>query len=201
MNLKQLRKLPASDQWTFVRGRIAESSVELDAALRGLHAQLRGLDSREAMLSASKNWSIVADQCRTMMPCAPVPDRNVHVAISSAIDSAAAAYEERNRYMHDLLAADVDDELVPDPDRIRQEGDYYLLALATKSGGPGVTLVTLDRAIDVVLRLTTETWRLRAARGYLAGRTTWKSLLMGVVEGEWDGTANWTYSGPDDADD
>ncbi|MDQ0648610.1 hypothetical protein QFZ53_002806 [Microbacterium natoriense] len=200
MDREQLATLPTPDQWTFVRGRIAEAAVELDSALRGLHAQLRGLDTREALLSASQNWTIVADQCRTMIACAPVEDREIHAAIGAAIDSAAAAYDERNRYMHDLLAADVDDELIPDPGHIRQRGDFYLLRLTQKAGVPGVTVVTLEQAIAVVVKLSAETWRLRAARGYLAGRTTWRSLLLGVVEGEWDGTATWTFGGsePDD---
>ncbi|MDQ0894851.1 hypothetical protein [Agromyces ramosus] len=195
MDLEQLAELPLSDQWTFVRGRIAEASVELDAALRGLHAQLRGLDTREALLSASQNWTIVADQCRTMIACAPVPNAAIHSAIGAAVDSAAAAYDERNRYMHDLLAADVADELIPDPNRIKQTNDYYLLRLTQKAGVPAVTLVTLGRAIEVVLTLSAETWRLRAARGYLAGQTTWRSLLLGDVEGGWNGTVTWTYGG------
>jgi len=109
MDLEQLDRLPSADQWTFVRGKIAEASVTLDAALRALHAQLRGLNTREALLSASQNWTLVADQCRTMI-------------------------------------ADVDDELLPVANRIRQEGDYYLLRLTRKANTPAVTLVTLDGA-------------------------------------------------------
>ena len=135
-----------------------------------------------------------------MSACAPVADRRIHAAIGAAIDSASAAYDERNRFMHDLLVADIDDELLPDAERIKQEGDRYLLRLVSKAGVAGVSVVTLDEAIGVVLTLSAETWRLRAARGYLAGRTTWRSLLLGAVEGEWDGTANWTYDGPESDD-
>lgn len=198
MDLEQLDQLPSADQWTFILGKIAEAAVTLDAALRALHAQLRGLNTREALLSASQNWTLVADQCRTMIACAAVTDRNVHSAISASIDSAAAAYDERNRYMHDLLTADVDDELLPDANRIRQQGDYYLLRLTRKANTPAVTLVTLDEARGVVTTLVAASWRLRAARGYLAGQTIWRTLLLGSLEGEWDGTANWTYSGKDD---
>lgn len=200
MELSQIESLDHSDQWTVVRGRIAEGSIELDAALRGLHAQLRGLDTREALLAAPQNWANLAGQCRTMSACAPVADRRIHAAIGAAIDSASAAYDERNRFMHDLLVADIDDELLPDAERIKQEGDRYSLRLVSKAGVPGVSVVTLDEAIGVVLTLSAETWRLRAARGYLAGRTTWRSLLLGAVEGEWDGTANWTYDGPESDD-
>lgn len=198
MDLEQLDQLPSADQWTFVRGKIAEASVELDAALRALHAQLRGLNTREALLSASQNWTLVTDQCRTMIACAAVTDRAVHSAISASIDSAAAAYDERSRYMHDLLTADVDDELPPDANRIRQEGDYYLLRLTSKANTPAVTRVTLDEARGVVTTLVAASWRLRAARGYLAGQTTWRTLLLGSLEGEWDGSASWAYSGEDD---
>lgn len=41
MDLEQLRALPASDRWVFARGRIVSESIDMDAALRGVHAALR----------------------------------------------------------------------------------------------------------------------------------------------------------------
>lgn len=200
MDLDRLDELIPSDQWTFLLGRIAEGAVELDAALRQLHAQLRGLNTREAVLAAPQNWTRVAEQCRAMLACARVEDRDTHAAMSAAIDIATAAYDERNRFMHDLLTADVDDELLSDRQRIRQQGDRYLVRLTHKAGTEPVTPVTLDHAREVATTLVGAKWRLRAARGYLSGQTTWRTLLLGHLEGGWDGNATWTYSGPD-ADD
>ncbi len=200
MDIEELSELPVNDQWTFLRGRIAEAAVDLEAALRGLHAQLRGLDTREALLAAPLNWSNLVSQCTTMSACAPVQDRAVHRAIGGTIDEAGRAYEFRNRYAHDLLTADLADELIPDPDRIRRDGDRFLARLATKntSTDPAITIVTLEEATNVVRSLVAATWKLRAARGYLAGRTTWKSALLGELQGEWDGTASWVYGGDDE---
>ncbi|WP_400995246.1 hypothetical protein [Agromyces sp. GXQ0307] len=198
MDIDLLEALPLADQWTFVRGRIVETSVELDAALRGLHAQLRGLDSVEALLSAPVNWTQAVDQCRTMTACAAVDESAIRAAIGKALDEAAIAYERRNRYMHDLLTADLADELLPDPTLIDKRNEYYLLRLSSKQNSATVTHVVLDDAIGTVNALVAAMWKVRAARGYLAGQTTWRTALLGELEGDWHGTATWTYGGSDD---
>lgn len=198
MDLEKLDDLSEPDMWTFVRGRIVEAAVELDAAMRGLHAQLRGLDGVDALLGAPQNWTELADQCRKLIKKPVIEDDTVRIAIEDAITSATAAYAERNRHIHDLLATDISDELLPDPDRIRRQGDCYLIRLTKKENAPLATLVTIESAHQVVTDLVAAIWRMRAARGYLAGRTSWRSLLLGKLEGEWDGTANWTYGGDDD---
>lgn len=189
------------DQWTFVRGRIVETSVALDAALRGLHAQLRGLDSNEALLSAPQSWTLVVDQCRTMTACTGVGENGLRAAIGQAIDEAAAAYEMRNRYMHDLLTKDVDEELLPDPSMISKREGIFLLRLASKGGTAAIASVTFEEAIETAQALVAATWKLRAARGYLAGQTTWRTALLGELQGHWGGSATWTYAGPNDDSD
>lgn len=198
MDLEALQQLSHQDRWTFVRGRIAETSVALDAALRGLHAQLRGLDSVEALLAAPQNWTRTLELCQTMTAHVAIGDESVRSAIGRTIDEAAAAYELRNRYMHDLLTTDIGEEELPDPTAVKKESGYFLVKLSGKGKAPSVTNVTLEEAVETVEGLIAATWKLRAARGYLAGQTTWLTALLGELEGEWDGNATWTYSGPGD---
>jgi hypothetical protein len=51
---------------------------------------------------------------------------------------------------------------------------------------------------ETVRALIAATWKLRAARGYLAGQLTWRTALLGDLEGGWGGSATWTYDGSDD---
>lgn len=198
VDLESLQELPPDDQWTFVRGRIAEEAVALDAALRGLHAQLRGLDSVEALLAAPQSWARTIETCQTMTAQVAIDDESIRRAIGSAIDDAGVAYELRNRYMHDLLTQDIDDENLPDPDMVKKTNGRFLVKLAGKTSKPAVTNVTFEEAVETVLALVAATWKLRAARGYLAGQTTWRTALLGELEGGWGGSATWTYDGPDD---
>ena len=200
VDLEALKKLAPDDQWTFVRGRIAEEAVALDAALRGLHAQLRGLDSVEALLAAPQQWTRALETCQTMTAHVDLDDESIRRAIGRAIDDAGVAYELRNRYMHDLLTEDVGDEDLPDPNMVKKENGRFLVKLAGKGAKPAVTKVTLEQAIEAAQAVVAATWRLRAARGYLAGRITWRTALWGELEGNWDGSATWTYDGPEDDD-
>lgn len=127
-----------------------------------------------------------------------VDDESMRSAIGRAIDEAGGAYELRNRYMHDLLTQDIDDEDIPDPGIAKKQNGRFLVKLAGKGMKPAVTKVTMEDAVETARALIAATWKLRAARGYLAGRTTWRSALLGELEGEWDGSATWTYNGSED---
>jgi hypothetical protein len=200
MELESLQELAPDDQWTFVRGRIVEASVALDAALRGLHAQLRGLDSVEALLDVPQNWTQAVGECRKMTARHHFDEAPLQTAILRAIDEAAAAYENRNRYMHDLLTKDVDEELLPDPSMIIEHDGMFLLRLSRKEGAPNVASVTFSAAVETARAVVAATWKLRAARGYLAGQTTWRTALLGELQGGWGGSATWEYDGPDAGD-
>jgi hypothetical protein len=132
-----------------------------------------------------------------MTACAAVGEDGLRAAIGQAIDGAAAAYESRNRYMHDLLTRDVDEELLPDPSMIRKHDGFFLLRLATKGGTPAIASGTFDEAIDTARALIAATWK-SEPRAYLAGQTTWRTALLGELDGHWGGSATWTYAGPDD---
>lgn len=101
--------------------------------------------------------------------------------------------------MHDLLVEHIDiDDAPPDLESApRSDDDRYRLRLARKKDAPESESVSLDHAIALVHSLVAATWRLRATRNYLTnGSATWTGMLVGYVEGDWDGNASWIS--PDD---
>lgn len=193
MDLEQLHTLPASDKWIFVRGRIVSEAVSMDAALRGVHAALRGRDDRDALLDGSAMWSNAVKECRQLLEIYSPLDDEMRAAIHSALDSASAAWDMRNRYMHDLLSARIDDPAAPA--KQRADDDRYRLRLTRQQNAPEVDSVSLNDAINLVQSIVAALWRLRAARQYLRNGS-WRSMLLAHVEGDWDGNAGWVS--PDD---
>ncbi|WP_417512548.1 hypothetical protein [Microbacterium sp.] len=191
MDLDQLRKLPASDGWIFMRGRIATEAVNLEAALRGVHAALRGRNDRSALLAAPESWGQLAKKCGELLDAYEPLDAAMRESIRAALDDAVAAWRERNRYAHDLLVARLttdDDPLDPQPPRA--EDERYRLRLAYRANAPEVESVSLDDATALVAGIVAATWRLRAARSFLADGS-FASMLRNPVEGDWDGNASW----------
>lgn len=128
---------------------------------------------------------------------APIDD-DVRRAIESAFDAAGEAWDERNRYMHDLLTARIegdDDPAVPAESRAAD--DRYRLRLSRRKDAPEVESVSLDDAIELVESIVAAMWRLRAARQYLTDGS-WRSMLLDHVEGDWEGNASWVGTGEDD---
>jgi hypothetical protein len=200
MDLEQLQTLKPSDRWVFLRGRIASEAVDMDAALRGLHAILRNRHDREALLEAPESWGATWRECIEKLTTHDVDDE-LRRAIRSALDHAARAWNSRNRYMHDLLVARVDpiDEPSVVERQTRAEDDRYRLRLAPRSEATEVESVSISDAISLVCSITAAKWRLRAARLYLANESTsWRSMLLGHVTGDWDGNADWISSDSDD---
>jgi hypothetical protein len=195
MELEDLKKLPAADRWIFVRGRVATEAVELDAALRGVHAALRGRGDREALLGAPESWSAARRECLEALADFEL-DTTMRVAIKEALSRAEDVWRERHRYVHDLLVESLDtiDEM---PEVIRPAGaaaddDRYQLRLAHRAGAPDGVQVSFDGAIDLVVRLLEATWRLRAARLCISeGSATWRQMLFSDLDGNWDGTVSW----------
>lgn len=76
--------------------------------------------------------------------------------------------------MHDLLveSIDIDDEPPTVERQPRAEDDRFRMRLARKRDAPESESVSLRDAIALVSSLVAATWRLRAARIYLAEGTT-----------------------------
>ncbi|MEV8136803.1 hypothetical protein [Microbacterium aurantiacum] len=193
MDVEELHQLATADRWVFVIGRIATDAVAMDAALRGVHASLRGRDDRNALLEAPDGWSATMRECVDKLSAHDLDD-TMRSAIRAALDDAGRAWSDRNRYMHDLLvdSIDVDDEPPTIERESRAEDDRYRLRLARKKNAPEHETVSLDDAINLVLALVAARWRLRAARSFLTNRSTvWRGMLVGHVQGSWDGNADW----------
>lgn len=193
MDVEELQQLATADRWVFVIGRIATDAVAMDAALRGVHASLRGRDDRNALLEAPDGWSATMRECVDKLSAHDLDD-TMRSAIRAALDDAGRAWSDRNRYMHDLLvdSIDIDDEPPTIEREPRAEDDRYRLRLARKTNAPEHESVSLDDAINLVLALVAARWRLRAARSFLTNRSTvWRGMLVGHVQGGWDGNADW----------
>jgi hypothetical protein len=203
VNLEGLPRLSAHHRWVYVVGRIVVESVNMDARLRALLATMRGRTEPDAVLEAAPPWNSSITNCRKLLP--GIANDTTRTAIATILDEADRAWNERNRYVHDMLI----DKIAADDDSysraVGSKGEDQRLrrrlARDTKGGAPDAQVVSLDHAVELVQQLVSATWRLQAARGYLAGRTTmWSALLFGHVTGEWDGSAEWV-SGKEDEDD
>lgn len=192
--------MSAHHQWVYVVGRIVLESVSMDARLRALLATMRGCMEPDAALGAAPPWNSSMTDCRKLLP--GLASDTTRAAIATVLDEADRAWNERNRYVHDMLIDKiaVDDDSYPTV--VGSTGEHQRLrrrlARDTKGGAPDAQVVSLDHAVKLVEQLVSATWRLQAARGYLAGRTSmWSALLFGHVTGNWDGSAD-SISGDED---
>jgi len=201
MDLDVLLELSPSDRWTFVRGRIGTEAVHMDAALSGVHAALRDRHDREALLEAPESWGAKMRECNDRLAARSVP-APLRAAMEYALRDAALAWRERNRYMHDLLVDRLDvDDAPAELSETRADDARYRLRLSRKKDVPETVSVSFDEAVDLVCKLVSATWRLRATRHCLSNvSSVWRSMLLGAVEGDWDGTASWVTSSDSDED-
>ncbi|WP_138946757.1 hypothetical protein [Plantibacter sp. M259] len=185
----------------YIVGRIAVESVNVDARLRAVLAALNGRTDRDALLEASPPWTTTLTNLKARLNVMPYSAKS-REAILKAISDADAAWNERNRYVHDLLVESIaaDDELHPEATASPRREDRLRVRLARdkKRSAPDAQIVSLDQAVELTLQLVAVGWRLRAAQGHLAGTTTWNGLLFGYVTGNWDGSAEWVSDNDDD---
>lgn len=67
MELESLRALPLADQQIFLLGRIAAETTSMDAALRLVHAALRGQNNIDAFLDSPDLFSTNARECNKLI--------------------------------------------------------------------------------------------------------------------------------------
>lgn len=202
MNLEGLPHLSARNRWVFVIGRITVESVDMDAKLRELLATLTNRTDRAAILDMSQSWTATVTECKQRLAGVPF-HADAQSAIGAVLDDASAAWNQRNRYVHDLLVDKIASDNHESPVVVGSKGHDQRLRLRLsrdkKGNAPDSEIVSLDHAVGLVHQLVAVTWRLRAARGYLAGSTMWNGALFGHVTGDWDGSASWVSD--DDNDD
>lgn len=199
MNLEEMPHLTTRERWVYVIGRIAVEAVGLDAQLRALRTVLAGETGRDATLAGPAAWSATMTACRRHLATFDLDDRS-RAAIGSVLDAADTAWQQRNRYLHDLLVDTIqaDEENTPVA-RGRRTGDRRLqrrLSRDPKGLAPNDVIVSLNHAVDLVVEMVAVGWGLRSARGYVEGATMWSDTLFGHFTGNWDGSADF-YSDDD----
>lgn len=183
----------------------------MDAALRRVHAALRhsqvihaalnDRDARGVLLTAPEGWSAVLRECTDRLADRDI-DETTRQVIIEALRDAGNAWQERNRYMHDLLvdSIDIDDHPAKIERCPRGENDRYRMRLTRRKGAPEHVTVSVNDGIELVHALVAARWRLSAARNVLAtGSPVWRGMLLAHVEGSWEGSASWV--GPADEED
>ncbi|MBF4615488.1 hypothetical protein [Curtobacterium sp. VKM Ac-1376] len=99
MELDLLRSLPSSDQRVFLLGRVTSETTRFDAALRFVHAALRGRHEIEAFLDAPRYITTIVKECKTLLAtydgkCAPLPAQQAGHVNKSGIVSLSAEHDE-----------------------------------------------------------------------------------------------------------
>lgn len=179
MRLETLEGLPVSDQQTFLLGRIVAETTRMDAALRFLHAALRGEHDVLASLDAPDRYSDNSKQCRRLIGDHNTVDDETRAAVLAALASADENYARRNRYAHDMLRRDVLDR------------SWELARLSRQAEGePDAKQVSFADAVALVTDIVAVTWRLRACGLYVLTRK-WEGMALGYVTGDWDGNASY----------
>ena len=193
--------MSADHQWVYVIGRITIESANVDARLRALLATLNGRVDRDAFLDPASPWTATLTGCKKRLDTMPYSEKT-RTAVLGVIADADAAWNERNRYVHDLLVETIVAEDAVHPDAtLTPDGHARLrvrLARDKKKVAPDAQVVSLDQAVSFVRQLVAVKWRLQGAQGHLAGRKTWNGLMFGHVTGEWDGNASWISDDDDD---
>lgn len=179
MELKALRALPVTDQQTFLLGRIAAETTRMDAALRLLHAALRGENEIDAFLDAPKFFTSNAKECQKLTKEHSIIDEETRAAVLHAVTFAGKHYTRRNRYIHDMLRRDLLDR------------SWELAPLSREEeGSPTSEPVSFENAVALVTGIVAATWRLRGCALYVLNRS-WEGMALGEVEGDWDGSATY----------
>lgn len=181
MELEELRALKASDQATFMLGRIASETLRMDIALRFLNASLRGRKDIDAYRQAPQGFRANARECTSMINERGEISGHIRTAMLEAVEQAEKVYDHRNRYMHDHLR-----------EAMLQEGWELARVSQPPKGTPEIISVTLDEMIYLVHDTIAATWRLRGGAMHLhRGESSWTDLLLGALEPEWDGSVGW----------
>lgn len=157
MELDAVRALPMTDQMTYLRGRILESALSMEAVARYLHVKLGGSDDLEAALDTPQQFQmLVRELTGRATACERLSDRTRPLALN-AIDKAGVLYERRNRFVHDALRH-----------KLTTEEQWELSKLwrpKRENGGPlpEPEPVSAQEMMDLVFDLIETTWRLRGA--------------------------------------
>ena len=154
-------------------------ATSLDAALRFVHAALRGRHEIDAFLDAPRYITTIVKECKAPLAQHDGIDATGRRAVNATLTAANKLYTSRNRFIHDMLRADL------------LSGGWELAGLERQPDGEqNVTATTFDGMVGLVEDLVGVVWRLRGAAFYILNGS-WSGLATRPVEGQWDGSADY----------
>ena len=183
MDLDVVRALPIADQMTYLRGRILEAALSMEAVARYLHVRLSGGSDLEAALHTPQHFQVLITQCAERAArCERLSDRTGPLA-TDAIHEAGRLYERRNRFVHDALRRSLVSAQQWERSKLwrpKSEIDESL---------PDPEPVSAEEMVDLVFDLIRTTWRLRGALWCLITPSQEASpYLTHPFEPQWDGS-------------
>ncbi|MDU0326316.1 hypothetical protein RWH43_06040 [Microbacterium sp. KSW2-21] len=98
--LPDLQDLSADQRATFRIGLMARLTVAMERTARDVHGWLQGRDDPAELEDGARQFAMLLKQIKANLRPA---DEDFAMAAKEALDQVYAAYEERNRYVHDLL--------------------------------------------------------------------------------------------------
>jgi len=183
MDLDAVRTLQLADQMTYLRGRILESALSMEAVTRFLHVRLGGGSELEAALDTPQQFAKLITECRERaLQCGQLNDVT-RAPTLEAIAHAASLYERRNRFVHDFLRQSLTSE-----QRWERTG---LWRPKSEIGNPlpEPELVSAEEMVELILDLIGTSWRLRGALWSLISPSGEVSpYLTHPFEPQWDGS-------------
>lgn len=183
MDLDAVRALPLADQMTFLRGRILEEALSLEAVSRYLHVRLSGGTNLEDALHTPQQFQTLIAECALRArQCGQLSGRTRPLALE-AISKAAALYEQRNRFVHDALRRNLVSE---------QQWERSKLWRPKREIGeslPDPEPVSAEGMVALIFDLIRTTWRLRGVLWSLIGPSQEASpYLTHPFVPQWDGS-------------
>ncbi|MFT2751082.1 hypothetical protein [Clavibacter sp. Sh2088] len=183
MDLETVKALPMADQMTFLRGRIVDEALRLEAAARYLHVRLNGASDLDAALDTPQHFKSLIAECAELVPhCERLHDGIRPVALD-AIITAGALYQLRNRFVHDVLRTNLVSEQAWEMSKISRPKSEVGNPL------PDPEPVSAEDMIVQILEIIRTTWRLRGVIWSMIGSSRGISpFLTHPFAPQWDGT-------------
>ena len=167
---------------TFLRGRILDEALSMEAVARYLHVRLKGGSDFDSALDTPQRFKPLIDECATIAPhCEQLHSRIRPLALE-VINEAGRLYELRNRFVHDALRRNLVSE---------QTWERFRLSRPRSEAGkppPDPEPVSADEMVALILDLIRTTWRLRGVLWSMIGSSQEVSpFLTHPFVPRWDG--------------
>ncbi|WP_147264028.1 hypothetical protein [Desertihabitans brevis] len=183
MDLETVNALPMADQMTFLRGRILDEALSMEAVARYLHVRLMGGSDLDSALDTPQQFQSLIDECAELAPRCERLHKRVQPLALDAINEADRLYKLRNRFVHDALRNNLVSE---------QRWERFRLSRPKREAGrpmPDPEPVSAEEMVALTFDLIRTTWRLRGVLWSMIGSSQEASpFLTHPFAPQWDGT-------------